>query len=134
MSQKNTVNTFEVTISTINKQLNQGEELFIIIVVKNISDSSAKFCKYHTPFEGIKNEIFEVVKNGKEISYQGKLKKRSPPTKEDYINLRPGQSKTCKVSLNQEYNIENKGTYRIRFLGSGISQLNDSNEITFEIR
>ena len=134
MSQKETINTFEVTISTTNKQLKKGEELFISIVVKNVSDSSAKFCKYHTPFEGINNEIFEVVRNGKKSPYQGKLKKRRAPTEEDYIKLRPGQSTTCKVSLNQKYNIENKGNYTIRFLGSGISQLSDSNEITFEIR
>lgn len=134
MSQNDINNTLEVSISTIKNPIKQGEEQFISVVVKNRSDSSAQFCTYHTPFEGIENEIFEVTRGRKKIPYQGILKKRIPPTAEDYISLSPGKSITTKVSLNQAYNITRKGKYTIRFLGSGISNLNDSNQITFEIR
>lgn len=134
MAQNNSVEAFEVTICTTTDQLRQGDELFIITEVKNMGESPARFCKYHTPFEGTANEIFEVLKDGKKIPYQGKLKKRRPPTDKDYVDLGPRQSITCEVRLNEEYDIVEKGHYTIRFLGSVISRLNDSNEITFEIR
>ena len=134
MSKNDTIHTFDVTISITDNQLEQAEGQVIVFVVKNISSNAAKFCKYHTPFEGIMNDIFEIIKDGKKLSYQGILKKRSPPREEDYMNLKPGQLATCKVSLNKKYKVAHTGNYTLKFLGSRISQLNNSNKIAFKIK
>ena len=129
IDQNKTISSLEVTLSVSRTAFQIDEAIILTTTVTNASKSVVKFCKYHSPFEGIANEIFVVTKNGKPLDYQGILKKRVPPIKDDFITLQPEASTSCRVSISEKYNMVNKGEYTIRFMGSSISQLPNSNEI-----
>ena len=127
-------NTLNVEISLSKEEFKQNQSIKIKTTVTNTSDKAARFCDYHTPFEGIANEIFLVQKDGKKIPYQGILKKRIPPTKEDYIKLQAGKNTSCVVILNNDYDLSEPGEYTVQFKGSLISGLPDSNELSFVVK
>ena len=123
---------FEVTLTVYKETFEINEPVLAIIRVKNSNDVTAKFCIYHTPFEGIANNIFEIERDGEALGYHGMMKKRAAPGDSDYIELKPGESTTCTVELNEVYSLDKKGTYTIRFIGNtSINGLPDSTKITF---
>ena len=117
---------FEVHIHADQPVYKLGDEVVIETTVTNVSAQKGKFCTYHTPFEGIKNEIFTLMRNGKPIPYQGIMKKRVPPSDNDYKTLAPGAQAVCKVTLSKGYTLNKKGNYTIAFLGSVINGLPSS--------
>ena len=125
--------SFEVVLSIPKQQIKNGTPVKIKTTVTNTGTTTATFCDYHTPFEGIANRIFLVKRNGKEIPYQGKMKKRIPPGPEDYIKLKPGKSISCEVTIQDNYDLSKKGKYTIAYIGTLISGLPDSEEIAFVI-
>ncbi len=126
-------NAFQVIISLDKESYQKGEAIVLSMVVENISETKDSFCSYHTPFEGIQNNIFSVLRENKEIIYQGMVKKRIPPGKNDFIYLSPGESSGCKVTLDG-YDIDRKGSYRIQFSGNMISGLPASNTERFIVK
>lgn len=101
--------------------------------VHNQGDAPATFCRYHTPFEGIQNDIFIVEHGDSELPYQGKMKKRAPPEPRDYTTVKPGSSTSwAEVDLTDGYTFE-QGHYTVRFRGSGIPGLPDSAPITLTL-
>ncbi|MDY8136881.1 hypothetical protein [Aquimarina sp. 2201CG5-10] len=126
---------FDVTLISKGNIFELNESIVFSFTVKNISDTTVRFCDYHTPFEGIANEIFKVKRDGKQLDYQGILKKRLPPEDKNYTKLNPGKSTACTFKINQSYLIDKKGLYTIQFIGNhAINGLTDSNEFTFTIK
>lgn len=126
-------NSFRVELSLTKETYLKNEAITIHMKVANISDEKDQFCDYHTPFEGIQNNIFTIYRGKKEVEYQGKMKKRIPPTDKDYIKLKPGKSTKCSVELDG-YDLSKKGSYTIQFTGNMISGLPGSNVVSFEIK
>jgi hypothetical protein len=110
------------------------EGVQVTMTVENPTDGERVFCDYHTPFEGIANNIF-VLKNaaGEELDYQGIMKKRAPPGPENHVVLAPGASRSATVDLTSAYTLK-KGTHSLRYRGTDISGLSDSNTVTFEVK
>lgn len=127
-------NSFSVTISIKQPVLSKKEAAIITQTVLNTSDEDATFCKYHTLFEGIKNEIFSIERKGEKLSYQGMLKKRIPPGPDDHVSLKPGASISCNGDLNTGYDLTKKGTYKVFFTENLISGLPGSNTVEFTIK
>ena len=107
--------------------------LWLTFTVSNLSNRPQVFCDYHTPFEGIRNEIFAVQNGaGEVIRYGGMMAKRAAPGPKNFIRLAPGASKSTKVDLRQGYQLP-AGTYSVHFKGSGISGLGDSKALSFSV-
>jgi hypothetical protein len=103
------------------------------MTVRNPTETTRTFCDYHTPFEGIRNDIFEVRDSeGNEIGYAGMMAKRAPPDPTNFIHLKPGASRAAEVDLNTGYTLP-VGKYTVRYKKSGISGLGDSNTFSFEV-
>lgn len=124
--------SFDVIISTEKENVTFGDGVVIRMEVKNVSTVRGKFCKYHTPFEGILNKIFLVQYENQEIPYEGKLASRIGPSEEDYIHLDPGNHASCSVVL-EGYSLKKKGSYKIQFVQSPSSNLPSSNTIEVNI-
>ena len=125
---------FQVTISLEKEVYSHNEELILSTSVKNNSPHQAKFCRYHTPFEGMLNHIFDIQKEGESLPYRGIMLKRTPPSEKDWLKVAPGKEIACRVNLSETYTLELPGTYRVKFSGSKISALPDSNGIEFIIQ
>jgi peptidyl-Lys metalloendopeptidase len=102
----------------------------VSMTVSNTTGARKIFCTYHTPFEGIRNEIFEVTNaGGDEIPYAGMMAKRAAPGPEDYVTLANGAFESAEVDLTDGYDLETPGDYTVKFAGNMISGLEESNEV-----
>ncbi|MFT6964214.1 MAG: hypothetical protein ACJAWV_003955 [Flammeovirgaceae bacterium] len=124
----------EAIISTDKQKYQLGENISLYFEVKNNTKQTHSFCFWHTPFDNFTSDFLKINSNGKRINYIGKIVKRMPPTKADYIKLKPGESsKKVKIIINEGYQIVEKGTYKISFQGGYASTIENSNEIQFTI-
>lgn len=102
----------------------------LVLTVSNPTEQTQQFCQYHTPFEGIANDILRVVDaHGQELDYRGMMKKRAPPTESDYVQLNPKLERSVSFDPSLPYGMDASGRYTVQFKGSGISGLPDSNEV-----
>jgi hypothetical protein len=98
----------------------------IATTVENVGTTTATFCVYHTPFEGIMNDIFIVERGGRAVPYEGPLASRVAPGPEHYVSLSAGQVAGPEtVDLEGYYDLR-PGTYTVRYRGTGISGLPES--------
>jgi len=58
---------------------------------------------WNTPLEGIKNRIFVVTCNGKDLPYHGMMVKRGAPDRSSYVLLDPESEVKTKVNLATTY-------------------------------
>jgi len=107
--------------------------LSLSLRVTNPSEEARQFCSYHTPFEGIRNRWLEITgEGGDELPFQGKMAKRAPPDANDFLVLQPGESRSASFDPTSAFELV-PGAYRIRFLGSGVSLLPDSESVTLVV-
>lgn len=103
------------------------------MTVRNTSDAEASFCRYHTAFEGVRNNIFVVSRGGRELRFEGKMAKRIPPGPEDHVTLQPGQSVDATVDLVPHWPLK-RGAWSVRYRGTSISGLDDSEPVEVVVR
>jgi hypothetical protein len=111
--------------------LTAGEGAEIEMTVSNPTGERRVFCTYHTPFEGIRNDIFEVHRadSGEELEYAGMMAKRAAPGPEDFITLAPNGYESAAVDLTDGYDFPVSGDYTVHFPGNMISGLPASNDV-----
>lgn len=118
---------------TITLAPGQGAGVSVAMEVFNPTSARKIFCTYHTPFEGIRNEIFAIRDgNGDEVSYAGMMAKRAAPGPEDYITLAPNDAQSAEVDLTDGYDLA-PGDYTVTFPGNMISGLDASNPVTISV-
>jgi len=100
-----------------------GAPINIKFTVYNTTDTAAKFCKWHTPFEKLMSKYLDVKDaDGNEANYIGPMAKRiMPPPADSYITLNPGDSTAVDFDLTQGYAIDKPGTYTIKYNAVGMS-------------
>lgn len=140
MSCKSTKNTTTtggelVTKMTVQQPVKVGSPVTVTFTVTNTSSKDLKFCKWHTPFEGFRNSIFEIKdKKGEEVRYKGIMAKRiMPPPAEAYMTVAAGKTVTGSIDLLTAYDLSAPGKYTIVYQSSGISGLENVNDATFTI-
>lgn len=99
-----------------------GQPMRVEMTVSNPTDRAKTFCRYHTPFEGLHNDIFAVSASIADVPYRGMMKKRAPPGPKDYIRLAPGEARSATVDLAEGYTIP-PGGYALSYRGTDISGL-----------
>ena len=85
--------------------------------LENLTDDNLWVLKWHTPFEGVSNRIFDVTCDGREAPYKGVMLKRGSPAETDYLMLAPHDKKTCAFDLASVYTLPASGECRVRFEG-----------------
>lgn len=126
---------FEVSLSPEKSSYKTGDEIQLRFAVNNRSGQSAKFCKWHTPFEGIRNNFLDILLNGNTLDYQGLMAKRGKPDQDDYVELANGKNTSVVFSVNKGYELSKAGKYSIQFKGNeSINQLPDSEVIMVELK
>lgn len=109
------------------------DPILIRCQVSNTAKEPRIFCIYHTPFEGILNDIFEgMTDEGAKIIYRGEMVKRIAPAPEHFLTLAPGETRTAVVNLRMGYDLP-AGVIRVRFPGNAVSGLPPSAPLTFRI-
>lgn len=126
----------EAIISSISMNKNTykiGESIELEMKVENFGKEKFTFLPWKTPIENSFTGAFmEITFNNKIIEYQGIMVSRMPPSKKDYVTLKPKESITGKINLLDGYKFSKKGVYSVQFDGNN-GKLPKSNIVLIEI-
>ena len=98
-----------VQLEMDNAKYRSKTKQFLKFTLINNSDSRVYVLKWHTPFEGIRHNMFRISHGDKSAVYLGILVKRGVPTPEDYLAVEPNSSLTTKIELTEFYDIFESG-------------------------
>ena len=101
-----------------------GEPVHLKFELDNQTDRTLYVLTWYTPLEGMAGEIFQVTRNGQELSYQGMLAKRGDPSREEYIAIEPGETASAQVDLRPGYDLSAPGSYQVQFT-AGLQDVTD---------
>jgi peptidyl-Lys metalloendopeptidase len=97
--------------------------------IENPSAKELWILKWYTPLEGIKSNIFEVVCDGVEIPYEGRMVKRGAPERDDYLRLGPRSTEHVEVDLSNAYNCPAAKQCRVKFKGRIHDVVSDAQQV-----
>ncbi len=100
-----------------------GEAVTVKFTLTNTSSEGFFVLKWFTPLEGLAGDIFQVQRDGADLSYRGKLVKRAPPTSEDYVWIDAGGSISAEVDLAEGYDFSQAGQYNLQFRSPRLSHI-----------
>jgi hypothetical protein len=92
-----------------------GEPVEVVFRLSNPTSKPLYVLDWHTPLEGLLNDIFEVTRDGTDVPYAGPMLKRGPPQADDYVTVAPGASVEGRVEVSLAYDLRQPGRYRIAF-------------------
>lgn len=122
--------------ATLRVTLGPSEETptAVRMEVSNPHPAPIEFCRAHTPFEGLRNDLFEVRgPAGTDVPYRGEMAKRAPPGPEDCFAVGPGRHHQAEVDLAEGYALQAGTTYRVQYRASTISRLPASDVLELQV-
>ena len=94
----------------------QSPAVACFFVFTNNGKEDLYLLKRETPIEGLFSPFIDVSLHGSEpIPYQGIIAYRLPPTKDDFVLLKVGESISASVQITDVFNIDTDGLYNIRY-------------------
>ncbi len=114
-------NGVTVSIAPEKNSLKQDDDVVVRVTITNTSSTPQYVLKWHTPFNGVEDHLFEVKRDGVDVPYLGAHYKRPAPTAKDYYLLKPGQSHTSKVELSAMYDMSVTGDYSIKYEAASVN-------------
>ncbi|HSP79349.1 MAG TPA: hypothetical protein VLQ93_12515, partial [Myxococcaceae bacterium] len=107
---------FGVKLRTDKKAYAPGEKIFLEFQVENLMGTPQRFLKWHTPFEGFRNDFLEIERvGGEKVGYSGVMASRAPPGPDAYLKLNPGERANSEIEITQAYPVKAKGDYVLRY-------------------
>jgi hypothetical protein len=131
---KNDSNTTALVVKmNMPETVKVGDSVLLKFTVVNVSDTSSRFCKWHSPFEPLMSKYLDVKnEKGEEPAYLGAMAKRMmPPPESSYLTVSPKDSVVATVDLLKAYAIKEPGKYTITYVGENMSGLKVSKDVTF---
>ena len=108
-------NGVTVTVAADKASLKKDDDVVLKVTITNTSAQPQLVLKWHTPFAGIQEHIFEVKRDGVDVPYLGAHYKRPAPTAKDYYVLKPGASHTARVEISSLYDMTVTGDYSVKY-------------------
>ncbi len=113
-------NGVTVSIAPEKNTLKQSDDVNLRVTITNTSSTPQYVLKWHTPFGGIEDQIFDVTRDGVALPYLGKHYKRGAPTAKDYYLLKPGASHTSTVEISSVYDMTVTGDYAVKYHAASV--------------
>lgn len=133
-----------VKLSVPRSSLAARESVSVTVTLTNVAKDTVRLLKWHTPTDGLKEDLFAVTVDGAKAEYNGRHYKWATPVTTDFLRLAAGESVSYTVDLGTIYDFSKTGSYSIRYDSDGhhsdvghegISQLrSDSVELFVEGR
>lgn len=105
----------KVTLNFEKTVFSYDEGVPVNVSITNQSRGSVKILRWLTPFDGVKDDLFDVTVDGKAVEYIGADYKRPAPTEKDYITLKAGETFEATVDLAGFYDLAQTGFYQINY-------------------
>ena len=130
-------NGVTVSIAPEKNSLKQDDNVVLRVTITNTSSSPQYVLKWHTPFNGIEDHIFDVTRDGEALPYLGRHYKRGAPTAKDYYLLKPGASHTSTVEISSVYDMTVSGDYAVKYHAASydlfLAQANANKQAGFDL-
>jgi peptidyl-Lys metalloendopeptidase len=110
-----TSDAVRVTLNFEKTMFAYDESVPVNVSFTNEGKSSIKILRWLTPFDGVKDNLFVVTVNGKQVEYIGADYKRPAPTEKDYITLKAGETFDATVDLAGYYDLSETGYYQVNY-------------------
>ncbi len=114
-------NGITVSVEPTKRSLAKDDDVELNVTITNTSATPQYILKWHTPFGGIEDHIFEVTRDGVKLPYLGAHYKRAAPTARDYYVLKPGASHTTRVEISALYDMSVTGDYSVRYHAASVN-------------
>ena len=121
-------NGVTVSIAADKQSLNKDEDVVLKVTITNTSSTPQYVLKWHTPFGGVEDHLFDVTRDGVKLPYLGRHYKRPAPTAKDYYLLKPGASHSSRVELSSMYDMSVTGDYSIRYHAESVNLFTASHD------
>jgi peptidyl-Lys metalloendopeptidase len=112
----NDIAELSVSLELNSLQYKAKDRQNLKFTLTNGSNERVNVLKWHTPLEGIKDDIFGVKKQEESALYLGKIVKRGLPKPQDYVTLDPKGSISTNFDLDDVYDISQAGNYSVEFV------------------
>ncbi|NMO22485.1 peptidase M35 [Pyxidicoccus fallax] len=132
-----------VKLSVGKSSLAAGDSVLVTVTLTNVTSQPVRLLKWHTPVDGLLEDLFVVEADGVAAEYNGRHYKWATPEAHDWLRLAPGESSTSTVDLATIYDLSRTGQYTLRYDSeahhgrdhAGVSQLrSDSLSVFIEGR
>ena len=81
----------------------------------NNANQDLYLLKRNTPLEGLKSQFVSVSLDGRQLEYEGILIYRLPPTKDEFVLLKAGESISASVQITDVFSIDTDGLYTVQY-------------------
>lgn len=134
MSTQTPISDITVRIKAEDTSFDLSSPLVISFSIENEGEKERKICKYMTPIEGFKGNIFRITnERGERISYKGPMVKRGKPSESSFVSVAGGETLVYSIDLANGYSFMEPGVYSVQFKGRSMNDLPDSNVLNIEI-
>ena len=106
-----------------------GEPVEVVFRLTNPTSKPLYVLDWHTPLEGLLNNIFVITRDGTELDYSGPMLKRANPGADDYVAVEPGATVEGKVNAALAYDFTQPGRYQIAFRGQLMDVASEKGEV-----
>ncbi len=117
-----TVNVFagrsenaQVSLSFEKQVVNYNDGVLVKVGISNPGKQEIRILRWLTPADGVKDDLFAVTVDGKQVEYIGADYKRPAPTEKDYLTLKPGESIATTIDLSSFYDFSESGLYQVNY-------------------
>ncbi len=111
-----------------------ADSVMLTFTVINHSGQPQRFCKWETPFDRL-GKYFDIADaQGTEAPFKGAMARRMmPPPAEAYLTVAAHDSTTTTINLARNYTLQ-PGNYTVKYVGGGVSGLDEGNEVRVEVK
>ena len=81
----------------------------------NNANEDLYLLKRNTPLEGLNSQFVSVSLDGRPLEYEGILVYRLPPTKDEFVLLKAGESISASVQITDVFSIDTDGLYTVQY-------------------
>ncbi|MEP7154517.1 MAG: hypothetical protein ABI905_01995 [Betaproteobacteria bacterium] len=100
----------------------------------NKTKKTYNILNWDTPFEGFYGPYLQITGPGGEVEYRGKVVKRGPPTREEYVSIKKGDRRAITINIAPAYDFKAPGKYEIVFDGKLFDATTEKIPRTNELR
>ena len=94
-----------------------GKSVPLTFALANRGKITVNVLKVNTPLEGFYGKYLRVIGPHGELEYNGAMVKRAAPTREDYLSIKPGATRSKTLDLTTAYDLKLPGKYELTFNG-----------------
>ncbi|XP_011407546.2 PREDICTED: uncharacterized protein LOC105314849 [Amphimedon queenslandica] len=81
----------------------------------NNANEDLYLLKRNTPLEGLNSGFVSVSLDGRPLEYEGIIIHRLPPTKDEFVLLKAGESISATVQITDAFSIDTDGLYTVQY-------------------